>query len=166
MYYENISCLHSILQQAGYDCWVGSLHPDLRQTKTITLSNNELTLHPIDRVEQHIEVAVNACLILTNNDFSNVPDALHNIEQATMHPNLGWHSRKKTHHFQHYQAICGEFAALIGVTPWSLNGLFAHQANVDFKSGQGLAELKEKLINCLLRLPTYRANDLKTVRGG
>jgi glutamate--cysteine ligase len=78
-------------------------------------------------------------LILLNNDLSSgIPDILNHLQQPVMPPaELGWSERLKSQHFEEYQKITAEFAALIGIDPWCITPLFRQCGEVDFMRREG-----------------------------
>ena len=145
-YFESLASLYEILMKAGYDTRIGSLQSDLQSDTNIQLpSGRKLTISPLKRNNNRLGVAnFDACLVLLNNDLSEgVPEILKTIEQPIMPSvSLGWSTRLKSTHFQHYEVICKEFAELIHIDPWLISPLFSKCDEVDFMSGAG----EEKLV--------------------
>lgn len=140
-YFENIFILYEILTNAGYEVRIGSLLAELRETKTVNLSEGRsIQLEPIIREEDKLKTSdFTPCLILLNNDLANgVPDILKNLKQTIVPPiSMGWHSRLKSDHFQLYEQIATEFAAEFNFDPWLFNPLFRYCGEVNFMSMEG-----------------------------
>ena len=60
-------------------------------------------------------------LILLNNDFSSgYPKIFDGVRQPIVPSHrLGWHSRKKSEHFKHYNELAAELAQILDVDPWT-----------------------------------------------
>lgn len=89
--------------------------------------------------------------ILLNNDFSGgYPKILDSVTQPVVpSASLGWHSRKKSTHFKHYNALAAEFATLIGIDPWSIQIETLEVAPVHFNDGLGIEETARAVDNVL-----------------
>jgi len=140
-YFENLASLHEILTKAGFEVRIGSLIENLTAAKTIDLpSGRKLCMEPITRTGNRVSVSdFSPCLILLNNDFADgVPQILQNLEQRFMPPlSLGWASRLKSAHFQHYENVCTEFAQEINIDPWLISPLFRYCGEVNFLKREG-----------------------------
>jgi len=140
-YFEHLARLQEILTKAGFYVRIGSLLEELKTAKNIPLpSGKSITLEPITRREDKIYVGdFLPCLILLNNDLaSGVPEILQNITQKIMPPlTIGWDTRSKSNHFQHYQEISHRFAAHIEIDPWLITPLFRYCGEIDFMTGAG-----------------------------
>lgn len=141
-YFESLARLQEILQQAGFAVRIGSLDPSYTQATSVTTpSGRTLTLEPLTRVGQQLQVdGFVADAIVLNNDLSDgVPPLLEGLQQPILpSAQLGWSSRLKSEHFEHYQAICQEFALLLDCDPWLFNPLFDNCADVNFMQQAGL----------------------------
>jgi glutamate--cysteine ligase len=126
-YIENLYTLNQLLQNAGYSTrigWYGDLpEPNVQRVALISATGKELEALPLKiengcaSVDQFVPD-----IILLNNDFSGgYPQILDSIQQPIVPSHtLGWHSRKKSEHFKHYNRLAGEFAQLTGIDPWNL----------------------------------------------
>jgi glutamate--cysteine ligase len=83
------------------------------------------------------------CLLLLNNDLSSgVPELLQGLHQSIQPTfQLGWSSRLKSSHFQHFADVSREFASLVSLDPWLINPMFNAVDGVDFMKQTGLDEL-------------------------
>lgn len=140
-YFESLSVLHTILQKAGFEVYIGSFAESLTTAQDIELANHaNITIHPIEQVGNHITVnGQTPCLILLNNDLSGgIPDILVDIEQK-IHPppSLGWAKRLKSNHFRYYSEICKEFAELINIDPWLIEPEFRNCGQINFMKKEG-----------------------------
>jgi glutamate--cysteine ligase len=140
-YWDSVAILQEILCKSGYGVRIGSWHEQLTSPRELTLTNGQtLIIEPIIRQDNRIYVEnFCPCFILLNNDLSaGIPEILQNITQP-IEPTLalGWAQRFKSHHFEHYQAITQQFAALLNIDPWLLAPEFTHCGPIDFATGEG-----------------------------
>lgn len=83
--------------------------------------------------------------ILLNNDFSaGYPEVFDQVD-SRLQPivpshRLGWHSRKKTKHFEYYNQLAAEFAAIAQFDPWIIQVDTIEVEPVAFGEEQGLKE--------------------------
>jgi glutamate--cysteine ligase len=73
-------------------------------------------------------------LLLINNDFSEkCPKTLKDIIQPVEPPvEIGWHTRRKSVHFEYYNKLAGEAARLIGIDPWIISIDTVSLEGIDF----------------------------------
>lgn len=140
-YLENVAALRRILESAGYEVRIGSLLPDLTETRTVSLpSGASLRLEPVQRQGDRVGVAgFNPCFVLLNNDLSSGrPAILEGLSQPVV-PSmaLGWTQRLKSEHFRHYHDVTREFGAKIDLDPWFIDPYFRQCGEVDFMTGAG-----------------------------
>ncbi|MBD3754390.1 MAG: glutamate--cysteine ligase [Gammaproteobacteria bacterium] len=164
-YMENVFALKTILENAGYEVQIGSLLPDLNAPLLMELpSGNVLTLKPIRREGNKVGVDdFFPCAVLLNNDLSaGRPAILEDIDQTLLPPlELGWANRYKTHHFQHYADVTGEFAELIGIDPWLITPTSVPCGPINFKERTGLETLAETVNQMLENTQEYyRTHDI------
>ncbi len=156
-YFESIASLQAILEGAGYEVRVGSLMERLTQAKDVALpSGRSVRLEPLVRKGKRIYVDdFSPCCVLLNNDMAGgVPAELQDLEQKLIPPvALGWATRYKSAHFQHYQNVCQEFATQIDADPWLLSPLFRYCGEVDFMTREGE--------DCLVRHATILLEAIK-----
>jgi glutamate--cysteine ligase len=140
-YLQNVAALATILRQAGLIVRIGTLIPEITAPTEITLANGgSLMLEPLIRVGRRLTVAgFDPCVVLLNNDLSGgVPDVLKDLDQWVLPPiESGWTTRRKSQHFQHYDAVATEFAGLLKIDPWRINPLFERCGRINFKERQG-----------------------------
>jgi len=148
-YLENVVVLQEILQAAGYEVHIGSLNPEITNTTTLKLpSGKELVLKPLKRQENTVGVDdFFPCAVLLNNDLSGGrPEILENLEQTLLPPlELGWDTRFKTDHFNHYAKIAEEFAQLIEIDARTINPVSIACGPINFKDRTGLEALSKKV---------------------
>lgn len=140
-YFESLATLMDILAVAELTGHIGSLLPDLKAPRTLTLSSGRtLMLEPLERHGTKVRVGdFEPCFVLLNNDLSaGRPPLLEGLEQPVVPPlALGWTSRSKTNHFIHYRQVATEFADLAGIDPWLIDPIFRNCGEIDFQKRAG-----------------------------
>ncbi len=148
-YFENIHVLSELIHAAGYEVRVGSLL-SLKHPKMIELNNGKtLNIEPIIRNHTILTLEnFSPDLIILNNDLcEGVPDILFNITQPILpRLDMGWFTRRKTHHFTLYEKLATELAHLIEIDPWFINPLFTYHENVDFINLKNNHDLEGQLL--------------------
>ncbi len=144
-YLSSLSVLRDIFSQAGFIVRIASLDPAVTTPVELTAQNGSvLLLEPLRHQQGKIGLEnFEPCLLLLNNDLSSgIPDALQGLQQDIQPPvELGWSSRLKTSHFQHFAEVANEFSSLVNLDPWLINPLFSAVDEVDFMSQTGMAQL-------------------------
>ena len=122
-YVENLKTLQRLIEQAGFRCTVGS--PELADHGSLAGISGPLNLDivSLQMVNDEESIVVNGeqpDLILLNNDLTEgiVPGL--GTSRVSPPPVMGWHSRKKSHHYDALSDYVGEIAELIGIEPWCL----------------------------------------------
>ncbi len=150
-YLRNVVELANILKQAGLDIRIGSISPEITApTMLETHDAQHLLLEPVMRVGNRIKLQsykangftleeFDSCAILLNNDLSGgIPEILKNLEQDLIPPlYAGWSTRRKSQHFEAYNRVVADFAALLGIDEWLLNPYFATCGEIDFNARTG-----------------------------
>lgn len=164
-YLENVFCLKSLIEKAGFETRIGSLLNELDAPVTIALpSGNSLMLEPLERHADRIGVSdFDPELVLLNNDLATgKPDLLENLSQiVTPSPSLGWSSRLKSTHFSFYQQVAQDLASVIGIDSWLIDPMFRNCGEVDFMKREGV-DCLSKNIDALLKAITlkYEEHDI------
>jgi glutamate--cysteine ligase len=164
-YMENLACLQSMIEKAGFETRVGSLMPEIEEPTRIDLeSGKSVLLEPVKRDQDRVLVTdFNPDLILLNNDLaSGKPEILNNIEQTITPPmSLGWSTRLKSTHFSFYQRVVQEFASLIDIDPWLIDPMFRNCGEVDFMKREGVDCLSKNVESLLSAIKTkYDEHDV------
>ena len=158
-YLENLHTLKDIIENAGYEVHIGSLNPEITQTTKIELpSGNHLTLNPLIREGNRVGIEnFFPCAVLLNNDLSSGrPAILEGIDQVLMPPlELGWATRYKTQHFNHYSDVTREFSQLIDIDPWLITPESIQCGEIDFKEHKGLEKLADTVNQVLDNTARY-----------
>lgn len=142
-YLANITALQEILQNQNREIIIGSLIEENEGVLEIDLENNQkISLHKLLRNGNQISTKNGFVpdVIIANNDFTDgIPEILQNATQPIIPtPNMGWHIRKKSTHFNCYDQIVNEFCALIDLDPWLISTLHRHCTEVNFKEQTGI----------------------------
>lgn len=126
-YLENLYYLLTLVANAGFDVRIAWMsEPELLDGTVLKSSTDkELLVYPLRVNEGKASVGTGEKafipdVILLNNDFSGgYPPVLDQISQPILPSHrLGWHSRKKSEHFKHYNRLAKEFALVAGIDPW------------------------------------------------
>ena len=122
-YVENLKTLQRLIEQAGFRCTVGS--PELADHGSLAgisgpLNLDIVSLQMLDDEESIVVNGEQPDLILLNNDLTEgiVPGL--GTSRVSPPPVMGWHSRKKSHHYDALSDYVSEIAELIGIEPWCL----------------------------------------------
>ncbi len=136
-YWENISTLKSILEKVGYLVHVGIIsEEDLpAEMEFEAASGNSVKAYRAIKQDNRVTIPpLDPDLLLINNDFSEkCPKTLRDITQPVEPPvEIGWHTRKKSVHFEFYNALASEVADIIGIDPWVISIDTIDDDGVDF----------------------------------
>lgn len=161
-YAENLFYLLRIIEQAGFSCELGwpvlgesqvleSVSGEKLQAQALTLDNDRLT-----------SKTLNPDLIILNNDFSGgLPKFFSTLEQPVLPSwKLGWHTRKKSRHFEIYNELAKEFSELIEVDPWMIQIATNVVEPVNFNESQGIeqtADVAKRLLESMKKEYSKRA---------
>ena len=119
-YVENIASIKTMIEQAGYQCTVGSLA--LNEFDSLHGITGPLMLTNVE-VDEHDTLTVNGQrpdLILLNNDLTEgtIPGLA--SSKTTPPPQMGWHRRRKSEHYIALQPYVEEVASILQIDPWHL----------------------------------------------
>jgi glutamate--cysteine ligase len=161
-YIENLFYLHQLVENAGFTArigWYGELPNPMERTVSLTSATGKtLTAYPL-KIEAGYLSADEFVpdLILLNNDFSGgYPALLDSVIQPIVPSHtLGWHSRKKSDHFKHYNRLAGEFAEMIGIDPWTIQIDTEEFEPVNFNEGVGIEEVAQSVDRILERTKKF-----------
>jgi len=140
-YWQSIARLVRIWELAGFTVRIGTLDPAVTEPQPVELPDGlKLYREPIERTGSRVHLGeFSPCFILLHNDLSSgFPDILANLEQPiTPSPDKGWSTRRKSIHFEQYNAVASELAELLDIDPWLINPLFRHCGEIDFQKREG-----------------------------
>ncbi|MDO4641159.1 MAG: glutamate--cysteine ligase [Neisseria sp.] len=156
-YLQNVFALSNILRSAGFEVRLGSLNPEIREaTEFETALGDKVLLEPLRRTRNrlHLSDGFSPCFVLLNNDLSaGVPEILQNLDQTVLPPlHAGWTTRRKTQHFEAYNRVAAEFAALINIDEWHINPYFEQVGGLDFQEREGEDMLADAVARMLAKI--------------
>ena len=138
-YWSNVKTLQMILENAGFETYLGILNNE--STEIILESGEKISLASIQKKNKKILFGdIEPDMILLNNDLSEgIPALLQDIDQTIIPPvQLGWSTRLKSEHFQYYAIVTAEFSELLQIDPWLITPLFRYCGEVDFMQQEGM----------------------------
>ena len=158
-YLSNVARLVQIFTAAGLNVRLGTLDETITEPTDLTLADGSiLTVEPLVRTKRRLGLKnFDPCTILLNNDLSaGIPDILKDLHEQYLLPPLhaGWAVRRKSQHFEAYEAVAKKFAKLLGMDPWLINPMYAVCDEVNFQDGTGgecLQAQVEALLNKIRR---------------
>lgn len=147
-YLENLYYLIQLLDSAGFETELAWDNPTQTLRDPIelkTASGRTLTAFPMivgSKGRAQLSQDFEPDLIILNNDYSGgYPRYLDAIQQPIVPTyKAGWHTRKKSQHFSHYNNLAEKFATLIGVDPWFLQVTSESVDQVNFNESIGLEQ--------------------------
>ena len=141
-YLENLYYLKNIMEEAGFEVALGRYTDDPTSFDLVSASGKELTEHQILKENGVVKTTAGFVpdWIILNNDFSQgYPDVFDGVKQPIFPSyKLGWHSRKKSRHFDFYNILAREFAAAVELDPWHLEIESKSVEGVNFTDGVGI----------------------------
>jgi len=156
-YWENISVLKSIVENAGYRVEVGIISDDdlPDEMEFEAASGKKVKAFRALKNNQRVTIPdLDPDLLLINNDFSEqCPKTLRDITQPVEPPvEIGWHTRRKSVHFEFYNKLAAEVAAIIGIDPWAISIDTIEDIGVDFDNREDRERVAKLVENTLTRL--------------
>lgn len=146
-YLENLYFLRTLVETAGFEVQIGWLSdPEISEGTVLkSVSEKEIHVSPLTVKEGLAQIGSGNTrfipdVILLNNDFSGgYPPILDTMTQPILPSHrLGWHSRKKSDHFLHYNHLAKEFAEITGIDPWIFQIETESVDHVDFNEDVGI----------------------------
>jgi glutamate--cysteine ligase len=157
-YIENLHYLTQMLTEAGIETRLGWYGPMPEASgpslELVSATGKKLTARPLSIAGGRMTIeGFDPDLIILNNDFSGgYPRAFDEVRQPIVPSHaLGWHSRKKTEHFRHYNRLATEFAGIVGIEPWLITIETEEVAHVNFNEGIGTEEVAQSVERILAR---------------
>lgn len=156
-YWKNIAALKTMLSGAGFEVEVGSASTAFTDDPfPIALEDgNIVNVRKVQLKDGFLRAgSFVPDLILINNDLSTgTPDYLKGLNQLLLpSPHLGWHRRKKSDHFHHFEALIGEVSQILDVDPWLLAPISEAETGVDLSDEICLKRLKDTADRLLDRI--------------
>ena len=106
-----------LVESAGYRCTIGN--PELDGFSSLNGIHGPLPLNQVEVLNDVLMVnGVQPDFILLNNDLTD--EGLQGLSLAHILPNpqMGWHKRKKSMHFEHLRPFIEEVCEIIDIEPW------------------------------------------------
>ena len=153
-YLENIRILQEIISKAGFNVKIATFftsEPSFCEQAASAIELETATgatvkVYCFKRILAKIKEGVaNFDLIIMNNDLSSgIPDVLRE-SNIPIYPSIhaGWHSRLKSEHFRHTNALMKEFAYIVGLDPWQFTCLYDVVDQVDVNKDEDQHRLYE-----------------------
>ncbi len=121
-YWENIDTLRNVLVKRGFQVKIGFVDDKIERERLSVQAagGGRLDLHKTHRAGARVAVGdFIPDAVLLNNDFSDdCPSILRDVAQPILPPvEIGWHSRRKDVHFEFYNSLATEAAAVCGIDP-------------------------------------------------
>ncbi len=156
-YWENISVLKSILENVGYLVNVGIISEDdlPEEMEFEAASGNKVKAYRALKKDSRVTIpGQDPDLLLINNDFSErCPKTLRDITQPVEPPvEIGWHTRKKSIHFEFYNKLAAEVAEILGVDPWVISIDTIDDDGVDFDNREDREKVALQVDSMISRL--------------
>lgn len=156
-YWENISVLKSIIEKIGYRVEVGIISEDdlPNEMEFDAASGNRVKAYRALKQDNRVTIPnFNPDLLLINNDFSErCPQTLRDITQPVEPPvEIGWHTRKKSIHFEFYNKLAAEVADILGLDPWIISIDTIEDYGVDFDNREDRERVAQVVDNMIARL--------------
>jgi len=156
-YWENISVLKSILEKVGYRVEVGIISDeDLPEEMEFEAAlGKSVKAYKAAKIDNKVTILnYTPDLLLINNDFSEqCPKTLRDVIQPVEPPvEIGWHTRKKSIHFEFYNKLAGEVAEILGIDPWVISIDTIDDYGIDFDSREDrekIAQVADSMIDRL-----------------
>jgi glutamate--cysteine ligase len=154
-YFEHLATLAKLCTLAGFETRVGAMGVGAAITHN-PASGPAVHIEPLRRDGDRVLTAsgFDPCLLLLNNDLSaGIPELLRGLTQDIAPPlALGWSTRLKSGHFEHYRKAALELASLLGIDPWLMDPLFLNCGEINFMTREGEECLAEQVDALLARI--------------
>lgn len=140
-YLENVRILNNIIVESGFNCKIATfldVQPSFcENTKFVEIETSEkhtIRIHCLKKILDDFRAGTEAIdFILMNNDLTKgIPEILKN-STIPIYPSIhaGWHSRLKSHHFDHTFELMNELGSIIDLDPWFFTCLYDVVDHVD-----------------------------------
>ena len=118
-YVENLRTLCKLVERAGYRCTIGN--PELDGFDALNGIHGPLSLDQVEVVDDVLKVqGQQPDFILLNNDLTDGDFEGLSAKSVLPRPQMGWHQRKKSQHFDLLRPLVEEVSEIIGIDPWHL----------------------------------------------
>ncbi len=121
-YWENIKTLETVLLRRGFEVKVGFISEEIERNSISVEAFGGGRVEMEKARRDGVRIVAGDFVpdaVLLNNDFSDdCPSILRDIAQPILPPvEIGWHSRRKDTHFEFYNSLAREAAAVCGIDP-------------------------------------------------
>lgn len=167
-YADNLYELRQVFRRLGIEAEVGWLDdlnngtigqvPSEKTRGPIELKTSDdrtVLAYPFWRDGNRLKIeAFEPEFILINNDFSSgFPKVLEGLSQPLEpSPRMGWHTRKKSDFFLHYNNLAHDLATAAGIDPWHLNVSTKLIDQVDFNENLGMDRIAQAVDETIAEL--------------
>lgn len=155
-YWENVYVLHEALVKAGKDVRVGIPKDFPNPTEIKTPKGLGVLVYGTKRIGDEVLTSdgFKPQLIISNNDFSNALEEWTKGLTTPINPprELGWYRRKKSTHFDFYNALASELCDMIGVDPWYLQVRTELITGFDIDDEDSRKRVAQKVDNMLAQI--------------
>lgn len=150
-YLENVRILQQVIAKAGFNVKIATFldaQPAFcekdKSVELKTATGESVRIHCFKHILAEYQAGREKFdLIIMNNDLTGgIPEVLKN-SKVPIYPSIqaGWHSRLKSHHFDHTRDLMHEFGRIIDVDPWLFSCLFNSVGDVDINAETDRAKL-------------------------
>ena len=153
-YMEHLKALEKLLHLSGFEVAFGFLGDPLpADPYEIALpSGAKIVLQQL--IKQGTKLRVNSMapdILFLNNDCSNgIPEILQNVSQPMVpSPDLGWHSRRKKHHFEIYCQLVAEIAKILETDCWRMCPITYCERDVVIDNPQDMERIASRITKVL-----------------
>ncbi len=148
LYWESIYILKTILEVVDFWVEIGLISDDLYRDKIEIKTGNNDRMRALKVKRNRDLVFVSNFipdLILLNNDLSSgLPKMLYGISQPVEPPiEIGWHTRRKSLHFDFYNGLAAQLADILGIDPLILTVKTVSKRGVDFDNPDDVETLAQ-----------------------
>lgn len=151
-YWENVSTILSLMEQAGLQVRIGFAKPLPEPIRVQSSTGREFTIDSA-MAGSKLWTEFKPDLIISNNDFSDAHEEWAKSVTLPVNPprELGWYQRKKSRYFKHYNALVAEFAEIAGIDPFLLR-VETEVSELEVENESSRKGLAEKVDSMLSRL--------------
>jgi glutamate--cysteine ligase len=156
-YIENLAYLSDLLSDSGFEVRISWYEEGEGAIELESASGRKLRAERFSVSGGRMRVGTDGFdpdIVLLNNDFSSgYPHRLDGVKQPIApSPTLGWHTRKKSTHFVHYNRLATEFCKHLGLDPFLFTVDTELVSGVNFNEDQGLDQVRTQVSAMMERL--------------
>lgn len=140
-YLENVRILQQLIEAAGFRVKIATflnVQPSFcekaRYVELETATGYPVKIYCFNRILADFKAGCSTVdMIIMNNDLSQgIPETLKE-SNVPIYPSIkaGWHSRRKTSHFDYANSLLKEFSEIIDVDPWLLSCIHSDAVDIN-----------------------------------